>query len=377
MKLQETKPCEGLECGGDINGVEGDKNGEETDSEAQVDGTRSLFGNIDDDRPFRNFESYSHQLEDYIPPECGVSHWSDFSPCLGPCGGIGTRQRERRIWNNDEVYGVLKPDRDLDLDPCRHIKRKEVVNCTIPSCDAIVPPLCYEDLKASPCRDSNVANYWFYDHMSDQCAIFWADKCDSNRNKFLSKESCEETCRHPRQKFELQSESLQMGPIDCLVSDWIDHACNASCGEGIQIKTRRVLRSPKYGGKPCPKHMVRLKKCYQRCDGIYSVGGIGYDNPSDRKRTLFRANNHHHHQHHQQQSYSSQSHQHGLSDCHYSEWSAWTPCTASCGDSSYRQKTRTLVNSELSYKCKDRVRIEKCTMLPCLLDGNEDDSDKW
>ncbi|KAI8128992.1 Spondin-1 [Lucilia cuprina] len=360
VRLQEQRNCKGVDCGGDING-NGNKNNEE--HEAQVDGTRSLFGNIDNEIRYRDLESLSQKLDDYIPPECGVSHWSDFSPCLGPCGGIGTSERIRVVWNNDEVYGVRKPDHDDNLDPCRHIKRREVVNCTIPSCDAIVPTLCYEDLKVSSCRDSDVTNYWFYDHMSDQCAIFWADKCDKNRNKFPSKEACEETCRQPRQKMELQSESLQVAPIDCLVSDWVSHACNATCGDGVQIKTRKVLRSPKYGGKPCPKHLVRLEKCYQRCEDIYSVDGYSSATyTGERRRNTAK-----HHFRAQEKE---------KNECRYSEWSVWTPCTVSCGDNSYRQKTRTLLNTDLSYKCKDRVRIEKCSMLPCLLNSN-DDTDKW
>ena len=62
-------------------------NGDENENN-NMEGTRSL----DDYSRFRNFESYSQKLEDYIPPECGVTHWSDFSPCIGPCGGMGQRQ---------------------------------------------------------------------------------------------------------------------------------------------------------------------------------------------------------------------------------------------------------------------------------------------
>ncbi|XP_075166648.1 spondin-1 [Haematobia irritans] len=354
--LEEKRVCRASDCGGDIGG-EGDNGGDGEDNE--VDGTRSLFGNIDDNIRYRDLESFSHQLDDYIPPECGVSHWSDFSPCLGPCGGKGTSERQRVVWNKDEVYGVQRPDRDPTLDPCRHIKRREVVTCNTLNCDAIVPPQCYEDLKPSHCRDSDVANYWFYDHMSDQCSIFWADKCDKNRNKFKSKEECEDTCRMPRKKMELQRENLNVEPIDCAVSNWVSHACNVTCGEGVQIKTRKVLRSPKYGGKPCPKHLVRTESCYQRCDDIYSVGGYVPQNNEERRR-------------HQNHVKLESSHIEEKDECRYSEWSVWTPCTASCGDSSYRQRTRTLLNIEMSYKCKDRVIVEKCKMMPCLLNANDE-----
>ncbi|XP_034478819.1 spondin-1 isoform X1 [Drosophila innubila] len=353
-RLQETKPCEASDCGGEIGNEEGgegepeDGQPEDGDEQSRSAERRSLF---------RNFQSYSQHSEDYIPPVCGVSPWSDFSPCLGPCGGTGKRQRMRKVWNNNEVYGVRDPNDD-GSDPCGHIKLYEEVNCTNPSCDTIVPHYCYETLRDSHCRDSDVVNHWYYDHVSDQCGIYWSDRCDTNQNKFKSKEECEETCRLPRHKQELQNERLsseQPQRVDCLVSEWISHSCNATCGDGVQLRTRRVLRTPKYGGKPCPKHLVRLDRCYQRCDDMYSVSG----------------------------SYGERRHvpaklqpPETRDECRYSEWSAWTPCTASCGDNSVRQRTRTLLNTDLSYKCKDRVRMEKCVMMPCLLNSN-DDTDKW
>ncbi|XP_053961979.1 spondin-1 isoform X2 [Anastrepha ludens] len=376
-KCQETRKCEGPECGGDLaNGAggEGGTEGDETAGEEEnavenelSDGTSAFHP--DNNNGFRLFQSYSQKREDYIPPECGYSQWSDFSPCIGPCGSTGYRQRQRKIWNNDEVYGVKNPKSD-GSDPCRHIKREEMVNCTNPACDTIVPHYCFASLKISPCRDGDVTNYWYYDYPTDQCAIFWADKCDKNHNKFLSKEACEDTCRRPRQKLDLQSESLRMEhqPVDCAVSEWEPRPCNVTCGEGMQIKTRRVLRRAKYGGKPCPKHLVRLEKCYQSCDEVYTIsGGLGgstgdgsdFDKP-------FRNRG----------SYVSARQMVKKDDCRYSEWSAWTPCTASCGDNSMRQKTRTLLNTELSYKCKDRVRVEKCIVMPCLLESNDQDS-QW
>lgn len=354
-RLQETKVCESSDCGGEIGNEEA---AQAEPEEAQPEGGDEQAGSAEKRSLFRNFQSYSQRSEDYIPPVCGVSPWSDFSPCLGPCGGTGKRQRIRKVWNNDEVYGVKDPNDD-GTDPCRNIKLIEEVTCTNPSCDTIVPTFCYDSLVESHCRDSDVTNFWYYDHVSDQCGIYWSDRCDTNENKFKSKEECDETCRLPRHKQELRTELLggsHAQRTDCLVSEWIPHSCNASCGEGVQIKTRRVLRTPKYGGKQCPKHLVRVDRCYQRCDDMYSVSGSYGErrHVPAKQQTLEPARD----------------------ECRYSEWSAWTPCTASCGDNSVRQRTRTLLNTDLSYKCKDRVRIEKCVMMPCLLSSN-DEAEKW
>ncbi|XP_020800952.1 spondin-1 [Drosophila serrata] len=347
-RLHETKICESMNCGGDIEngGSDGGEPGEE--QYGNGDG-----GSAEKRSIFRNFESYSQHREDFIPPVCGVTPWSDFSPCLGPCGGPGRRQRIRKVWNNNQVYGVSDPNDD-GQDPCRHIKLHEEVNCTNPSCDTIVPSFCYDELVDSPCRDSDVTNYWYYDHVSDQCAIYWSDRCDVNRNKFKSKEECEDTCRLPRHKQELQHDGLP--PVDCMVSEWVAYSCNATCGDGYQLRTRRVLRTPKYGGKPCPKHLVRLDRCYQRCEDMYSISSRGF---GERRHVV-----------------KAPPQPEPRDECRYSEWSAWTPCTASCGDNAVRQRTRTLLNTDLSYKCKDRVRMEKCVMMPCLLSSN-DEPERW
>ncbi|XP_067628123.1 spondin-1 [Eurosta solidaginis] len=399
VRLQETRKCEGPECGGDLaKGAEGaDANAAEGDEEAAGeednavggselgDSTRAYYG--DNNNGFRQFQSYSHKRDDYIPPECGVSPWSDFSPCIGQCGSVGYRQRQRKIWNNDEVYGVRNPKSD-GSDPCRHVKREEVVNCTNPACDTIVPNYCYASLQPSPCRDGDVTNYWYYDYPTDQCAIFWADKCDKNRNKFSSKEECEQTCRRPRQKVDLQSESLRMEhqPVDCMVSEWEARPCNVTCGEGMQIKTRRVLRRAKYGGNPCPRHLVRLEKCYQSCDEMYTIsggggGGDGADDDDEVGGISFAGStgdgvDDYDSANRIRGSYVSARQITKKDECHYSEWSAWTPCTATCGDNSMRQQTRTLLNTDMSYKCKDRVRVEKCIAMPCLLESNDQDS-QW
>jgi hypothetical protein len=49
-------------------------------------------------------------------------------------------------------------------------------------------------------------------------------------------------------------------PIDCLVAeDWGPWGeCDARCGPGVRQRTRRIFRSPKNGGKPCPKTNERI-----------------------------------------------------------------------------------------------------------------------
>ncbi|KAI5751425.1 hypothetical protein M8J77_007363 [Diaphorina citri] len=58
-------------------------------------------------------------------------------------------------------------------------------------------------------------------------------------------------------------------------------------------------------------------------------------------------------------------------ECVYSEWSAWSACTAPCGKDAVKLRTRTLINqnaltlTEMA-KCNDRLETVKCSLLPCI-----------
>lgn len=52
--------------------------------------------------------------------------------------------------------------------------------------------------------------------------------------------------------------------------------------------------------------------------------------------------------------------------CEYSEWSAWSPCSKSCGTSAIKIRTRTVLNYRNSQHCNDRLEEKECEVLPCL-----------
>ncbi|XP_055855447.1 spondin-1 [Episyrphus balteatus] len=347
--LQRNEKCEGVDCGGDIGGgegEEGEQEPEEGENENPSEGgeneenirTRNRWG---DRRGYKSLVgSYGQQQEEeeeVIPPQCNVAPWSSWSPCSETCGE-GFKTRERQVWNNDVTYGLKKSN--YGNDPCQNIKKQEIVNCTISHCDTIVPDFCFEEPEVGPCRGSDVTTFWYYDSRSKQCALFFTN-CYNNRNKFNSSEKCEETCKdRDAEPYGLSVEDLRLEKVDCVVSEWVAHSCNATCGDGVEIKTRKVLRSPKHGGKPCPRRLIRMEKCYKHCpEEMINRQRLQYTRPPE-------------------------------NECRYSDWSPWSPCTATCGSHSVRQQTRVLINTELSYKCRERVRIEKCIVMPCLISEN-------
>ena len=41
--------------------------------------------------------------------------------------------------------------------------------------------------------------------------------------------------------------------VDCQVSEWTPWSvCDKSCGTGVMLRTRKIIRAPQNGGKHCP-----------------------------------------------------------------------------------------------------------------------------
>ncbi|CAK0819063.1 unnamed protein product, partial [Prorocentrum cordatum] len=81
-------------------------------------------------------------------------------------------------------------------------------------------------------------------------------------------------------------------PVDCEVTDWVDHACSATCGKGTRQSTREVIVENE-SGTGCPP-LVMVQECEEMpCP----------------------------------------------TDCAVSEWSGWSKCSAVC-DGGIQQRTR-------------------------------------
>lgn len=112
----------------------------------------------------------------------------------------------------------------------------------------------------------------------------------------------------------------------------------------FQLTLFSSQKYPANGGEPCPKRLARLEECFVECDNPPPI--VSISSP-------------HHHQH------RTNHHKHGI-ECLYSGWSAWSPCSRSCGDNAVQIRTRTVLNHAHLHLCTERLEERRCDVMPCL-----------
>ncbi|KAF2351356.1 Pancreatic trypsin inhibitor Kunitz domain [Trinorchestia longiramus] len=166
------------------------------------------------------------------------------------------------------------------------------------------------------------------------------------------------------------------GPrVDCVVTRWSDWGpCSATCGRARKEKRRTVQVEPQNGGRPCPRKLVRRRICRElpRCgddphNGLESMS-LTLDSPL---------------QHPESESSPQSPPESPItpidtdytldyggdedSDCEMGLWSAWSPCTQSCGPEALQQRARSVVSRPRGQgaPCGPRLERRYCSLPPC------------
>jgi hypothetical protein len=275
------------------------------------------------------------------PRDCQVTAWTIFSGCSAVCKG-GTKTRTRSITHEASLGGkpcpVLKNTRDCNTEPC-------AVDCT-------------------------VSEWGTWSMCTASCGkgVHWRERTITQIKKWDGHK-----CLPLKDMGECKEREC---PIDCKMGEWGEFsACDASCGGGVQKRTRKPLVNPNHGGHLCP-HDEESKHCNQQgcpLDCTYTAYGewsacsesCGYGLRS-RSRTV-----------------STRPEFGGKAcpgvrqtaecnmglcpiHCSVSSWSPWGHCTKTCGEGQ-QSRTRVVVRHAHhgGYVCPDLAQTQLCNMRPC------------
>jgi len=147
--------------------------------------------------------------------------------------------------------------------------------------------------------------------------------------------------------------NLEPCDVPCVVGEWEGSDCDAPCGGGSMVMTRKVTTAPS-GRSVCPTlrkvEVCNTQPCAVRCDyGQWTTAEAcshpcgGGTRPRRREVTCLGCNSTHTAEVMCESATSVEvcAAAPCPTDCEYSAWGEWSPCDAPCGDGK-RSRTRTI-----------------------------------
>ncbi|XP_078573543.1 SCO-spondin-like isoform X2 [Branchiostoma floridae x Branchiostoma japonicum] len=211
------------------------------------------------------------------PRNCQWHNWSSWSACTASCGNSGTRSRTRG--NTTEYCGGSQCSGDSS----------QVEACNRGCCP-------------QNCQWHNWSSW-------SACTATCGSSGTQSRTRGRTSEQCGgRECSGSNR--EVQACNRQCCPVNCQWSSWGSwSSCSASCGSGTQTRTRSIAVPVSCAGRACDGGTTESKSCNGGCCPR---------------------------------------------NCQWHNWSSWSACTASCGNSGTRSRTRSIA---VSASCAGRACV--------------------
>ncbi|XP_017761767.1 PREDICTED: spondin-1 isoform X2 [Eufriesea mexicana] len=388
-ELQQTIDCENVPCAD-----KDEQQVSETSSQTEANDNNQ---DDDDNGEVMGYEGdeTSEEVTSERPQNCAeerYTQWSLWSPCSSTCGP-GVQLRSRLVNKN---WSTMEDNDEEDIEECK--LQQAACVASIPTCDFTkeeAEKICNEPMKKGQCSGNILRAY--FDKETGRCRFFSYSGCDGNRNNFQTERDCRKVCgsfqrelrtntstmtknykvslssvlsyhipaqeqrstktkraHHEKLEFkgiqpdsQVVESSDNTEDVDCLVSEWSNWSKCVGC-RGYTVRTREIMVPPKGNGKKCPKKLHRKRKCHKIPPCSLQSDGPG--------RRTYRDRN-----------VGPEENQISV-DCKMTQWSSWSYCAATCGQTS-QYRTRTVKVQPVGPKgklCPTLVEYRKCHTMECL-----------